>query len=213
MTFRTVRLIVPLVCLLTGASTVLVRKLALAKASRGKPSRTAPRARASATDGLVLTAALQDLSKSTELSTSSDADKKRLVLLHERTGMPDDLSFSSIENDLEGGEWAVPKAMLENLRLRNARMSSLRHIRLGKNILVTNLAAPRGFIDEAELDRRYPGWKAWVLTWLPGYSTERTKAVVRFDFGWSPHGASATYLLVRRKGKWKVQHREFHYRV
>lgn len=55
--------------------------------------------------------------------------------------------------------------------------------------------------------------KAWVQPFLPGYSKQRDQAVLRFWFGPTPHGASGTYFLVKRAGKWRVQWRDFAFYV
>lgn len=52
----------------------------------------------------------------------------------------------------------------------------------------------------------------WVQVAMPGYSKDRSKAILRFWFGPTPHGAAGTYLVERRKGSWVVLWRDFaHY--
>jgi ankyrin repeat protein len=51
--------------------------------------------------------------------------------------------------------------------------------------------------------------RAWVMVYLPGYTKQRDKAVLRFYLGPTPHGAAGTYFLVKQDGKWQVKWRDF----
>jgi hypothetical protein len=44
----------------------------------------------------------------------------------------------------------------------------------------------------------------FITTYAPGYTTDGTKALVRFRFNWAVHGADATYLLRLKQDKWSV---------
>jgi hypothetical protein len=54
-----------------------------------------------------------------------------------------------------------------------------------------------------------PEARAWVQVYLPGYSPERDRAVLRFAFGPTPHGAAGTYYLRKQEGVWRVEWRHF----
>lgn len=43
----------------------------------------------------------------------------------------------------------------------------------------------------------------------PGYSAHGGRAVMRFGFGPTPHGATGTVLLRKRDGVWRVEWRSF----
>jgi hypothetical protein len=58
----------------------------------------------------------------------------------------------------------------------------------------------------------HPGTKAYVSLGLPGYTKDRTKCVLWLSWGWTPHGASALYLLEKRRGQWVVVNRALIYR-
>ncbi len=49
--------------------------------------------------------------------------------------------------------------------------------------------------------------------WTPGYSNDRTLALVRLSFFWSMHSAESTYILQKEGKSWKVIFRQFTYYV
>ena len=52
----------------------------------------------------------------------------------------------------------------------------------------------------------------WVEVFLPGYSEDGKRAVLRFSYGPNPHGAAGTYLLAKTNKTWNVVWRVFaHY--
>ncbi|MDM4019420.1 hypothetical protein [Roseiconus lacunae] len=46
--------------------------------------------------------------------------------------------------------------------------------------------------------------KCLVQFWRPGYSDDGKRAVVRFYYGPSPHGAAGTYVLRYADGEWRI---------
>lgn len=54
-------------------------------------------------------------------------------------------------------------------------------------------------------DGKSPDTKCAVECYLPGYSTDRKTAAVRFHVSHTPHRAHGTALLVKEMGQWKVQ--------
>lgn len=97
----------------------------------------------------------------------------------------------------------------EHLAQRNPAPFSLADLRpVSKRILLR---------DESDVRRRFdrgftepPRWPGpWVQIYLPGYSKRRDRAVLRFWFGPSSHGAAGTYLLKKKDGRWKVRWRDF----
>lgn len=55
----------------------------------------------------------------------------------------------------------------------------------------------------------HPEACGWVSPWLPGYSKDGLRAVVRAWVGPSYHGTAATIFLERRGGRWMVQWHHF----
>jgi hypothetical protein len=53
-----------------------------------------------------------------------------------------------------------------------------------------------------------PSGSHFVIAWLPGYSKDGNTAVFRAPFGPSPHGATLTYKLAKKDGKWTVVWRD-----
>lgn len=56
-----------------------------------------------------------------------------------------------------------------------------------------------------------PKAQAYVQAYLPGYSKDRARAVLRIRFGPSAHGASATFFLVKEGYAWIVRWRRLAY--
>lgn len=59
-------------------------------------------------------------------------------------------------------------------------------------------------LKQLEFFSKYRDSKGYVDVWLPGYSKDGQTAVLRAWFGPTPHGASATYMLAKKKGKWTI---------
>lgn len=55
--------------------------------------------------------------------------------------------------------------------------------------------------------------RGWVQVYLPGLNETRDKAVVRFRFGPTSHGAAGTCFLEKLDGAWKVIWRDFAFYV
>lgn len=50
----------------------------------------------------------------------------------------------------------------------------------------------------------YPGAVGYVRLRMPGFATDGNTALVRFVFGPTAHGATATYMLVRTEHGWRI---------
>jgi hypothetical protein len=175
--------------------------------------------RATTRDFEVLAAALEDFALHNDIPPGRS--NKRLMVVNSKTPgrslsiLSDQMSFEFTQE-----KWQVPEELQDDLQKRNERPCSLKNGSLGKNVVEENL-------DEFEKDdpvkphfegtllfnlqKRYPGVEGYAWLWLPGYAKNRTTAVVRFSFGPTAHGAAATYLLVRKDGKWNIQNRHFAY--
>ena len=55
---------------------------------------------------------------------------------------------------------------------------------------------------------KYPRALGYVFAWLPGYAKDRQTAVFRASFGPTAHGATLTYLLAKKDGRWTVMWRK-----
>jgi hypothetical protein len=79
-------------------------------------------------------------------------------------------------------------------------------------ILVENLIAPspgKKNPKERTIDYRFrlkvlPHGSHFLIAWLPGYSKDGNTAVFRAFFGPTMHGATLTYKLAKKDGKWTV---------
>lgn len=52
-----------------------------------------------------------------------------------------------------------------------------------------------------------------ICTWAPGYSRDKTLAVVRLSIPWSIHSGDATYVLAKRGTVWTIVYRDFRWYV
>jgi hypothetical protein len=74
-----------------------------------------------------------------------------------------------------------------------------------KSIVVANLT-DKGRIGDSELFMNaHPKARGYVAPFLPGYSKDGTRAIVRAFIGPSDHGARVTALLEKRGDKWVVK--------
>ena len=102
----------------------------------------------------------------------------------------------------------LPEGNYWDLKERNTIRVSLGKPALGKEVVVMDLGQfPLDFGNfEEAVKKKYLGIEAtsYVQLWLPGYSSDGKTAVLRFAFGPSSHGASATYLMTNQGGRWIV---------
>jgi len=113
------------------------------------------------------------------------------------------ISATQLSADLHG-EWSVPEdARLDMERRTDARERfALQKGNLPAFIRLQDFESdpPGNYFDFA---KRSPEARCSISLWPPGYTADRQRAVIRFTFGPTPHGASAVYLLERRAdGLW-----------
>jgi hypothetical protein len=159
-------------------------------------------------DYSVIEAALSHFSALKEIGTYGNSRGADLIILQDKTpeksGM---LAVSQMSNDLDSKNKTIPTELGSNLRKRNVKSVSLigmkkRH----KKVVVDDLDKyPDGYKFWDAIQKQHPRAKAWAQTWLPGYSKDAKQAVIRFWFGPTAHGATATYLLVKQNHQWKVK--------
>lgn len=92
----------------------------------------------------------------------------------------------------------------------------------GSEVEIDALREP-GFVlidltNEPTLRQRFPrefeqkfGAAGYVKLWLPAFNADRDQALMHVAFGFTPHGASATYLLTKEHGRWVVTLRHIAY--
>jgi hypothetical protein len=110
-----------------------------------------------------------------------------------------------VRHETNGEDWSSVSAMLENLRQRNSESQALAwQPPSSLGVVVVDLSTLKSEYDFLE---KFPDTRCHVRLWLPGYSPDGQRALVRFSWGPSPHGATATYLLSRTDGSWHVRWR------
>jgi hypothetical protein len=102
----------------------------------------------------------------------------------------------------------------DDLRRRNPKklISLAGYKSPSPKILMENLLAPYPVAkdpEDAAIDYRFriadlPNATRYVIAWLPGYSKDGNTAVFRAFFGPTMHGATLTYKLAKKDGKWTV---------
>jgi hypothetical protein len=161
--------------------------------------------KATAQDAAALSVALQHFGVQKDAPSFVGRDGKTGVLVHSESAGPARLYLSDdqLRADTMGEKWEVPAELREDLRRRNARRVPLGELAFGKGAVTADMdkALRR---DDWRPPENHPHVRAYARVWLPAYSKDGRMAVVRFLFGPTPHGASATYLLTKRDGGWKV---------
>ncbi len=139
-----------------------------------------------------------------------------LVVLHART--PEGTGYlMSQQMRIDIGSHTLPSDVEGDLRRRNTPPDAKPDTYDAVTAFYTNLTFAAG-ITVADLsdkwggprfygafEKAYPKARGWLEAYLPGYSTDGTRAVVRAGAGPSPHGAMVTALLEKRDGKWVVK--------
>lgn len=113
------------------------------------------------------------------------------------------------EYDVHGkrvGKVAFDPALRESLKERNAYPVSIAWFR-PQSAKIKVVGAEDRKIRGVRRRLRQHSW-----LFMPGYSKDRTQAIVCFSFNWSIHPGQATVWLVKPNGVWKVTGlRDVHY--
>jgi len=131
------------------------------------------------------------------------------VCTPEKTGM---IRPEQMEHDV-GEEHSIPKGVQRDLLRRNekpgtydSQLASFAGLKFDQRIVVTNVTAVlEGDRFGQAFEQAYPAARAWVEAWLPGYSKDGTRALVRAWIGPSDHGAVVTALLEKKGDKWRIR--------
>jgi len=174
------------------------------------PVPPAPSGPTAGDDAAAITTAIRHFATQKVAFAFTAREAATLILVHEQS--PAGVVSGSergiqAETRLDG--WEAPADAIERLLRRNAEPVSLRTLPFGDGVVAADLGPIQPINWEPPAD--HPGAKAYAHVWLPGYSADGRTAVVRFLFGPTPHGASATYLLTRDDGGWAVRKWTFVY--
>ncbi len=114
------------------------------------------------------------------------------------------ISIDQLRGDLSREGWSVPEEARLDMERRLAAHDPFPVSVLPAYIRVLDFSTnPPGHFEFSE---RHPDAKCFISLWPPGYTADRSQAVVRFMWGPTAHGASAVYLLEFRDGAWIVIH-------
>jgi hypothetical protein len=158
-------------------------------------------------DLAVLEVALRDFVQNRDAWTVPISGGSRIVLHRTTLGKSGFLSNEQLAGEFAAGQ--LPAAAVADLQVRNtgeatipaAAFSQQRVIILGD---LSELPKDRTAWREA-FKNAYPGAAGYARAWLPGYTTNGKQAILRFSFGPTPHGATATYTLSKDdSGRWHV---------
>jgi len=142
---------------------------------------------------------------------------QKSIVLHTRT--PEKTGFlmsHQIRSDIRGR--TLPSDAEADLRTRNTPsnakpetydsvMASYTNLTFQPIIVLADLTEiwKEGRRRAAAFEKAYPQAKGWLDSYLPGYSRDGTRAVVR-AWGWSlAHGAMLTAVLEKTGDKWLVK--------
>ena len=182
----------------------------------------------------VLNAALTHIAGDAEFQAQRSYSGDRIIVHRATGGGSAFVRAAQVRSD--SAERALPEDALKDLETRN-NSSERVTLSAGDSYTQTNRAPapidalkpdsarvlirdlktlPRGrrYEFETAFHKAYPEAKAYVYVYLPGYSADARRAIVRLAFGPSAHGSMATYVLEKSaSGTWAVVWRKFVYFV
>ena len=158
------------------------------------PSHQAP---CDAADAHVLAAVLEHLAIAEHEFV---AGKPQISVLASSNGPSAYIAAHLVAAELGAQEAGQIQDLLPSLNARNQAVSGLPEICCPGATLLTPASPPPVFTRDLH-----------VGFWLPGYSHDCQRAVVRLSLSPTPHGATATYYLQRRASAWLVVWHEFSY--
>lgn len=167
-------------------------------------------------DAMVIEAALTNiLDDKTKDYGPTRNEGTRIVLLAKVSGRVSEYIDDQMNSELDEKKAnEIDFSMRKDFARRNHQEISIEDTKFGDSrILLVNpgLVFGENQQRDAYTYLRSKSAKCYVSTYLPGYSTDGTKAFLRFGFGPTPHGAAGTMLLKKLNGKWSVEWRDFAY--
>jgi hypothetical protein len=163
-------------------------------------------------DGQVLQALLLQLLTDSEFSMDRATKKGTMSVLHAQTLQETvDLRSDQMSNDI--GSHTLPGDAELDLLRRNCQSEAKPNAYVGVAASFTNLAFGAGIVvaDLSEVwnrdafEKAFPKARGWVRAYLPGFSKDGSRAIVRAEVGPSPHGATVTALLKKVGNRWIVR--------
>jgi hypothetical protein len=167
-------------------------------------------------DRQVLESVLLHLVADPEFDMTRVTTNGAVIVLHMRTPEKTGLLMSpQIHSDI--GSHELPSDVEEDLRRRNtppnakpetydAVIAFYTNLTFAAGIVVADLTdKTRGRRSSGAFEEAHPKARGYARAYLPGYSKDGTRAVVRTGVGPSAHGAMVTALLEKRDGKWVVK--------
>ncbi len=151
-----------------------------------------------------------------ELGNAKTEKARLAVVLSKKTCSHSGLGDNQLNGESRGNkDKLVPPDIIADLQRRNPGESlSLANLKpRNANIVVEDLSDKKESELEYEFNEKYPDARGYVKAWLPGFSKDGNTAVVRVRFGPSAHGATATYMLIKQDGRWRVKWRRTAYKV
>ena len=167
-------------------------------------------------DKAVFSVVLTHFAKQQVAGNASAEGVKKVIVVDSKSDGP---SFYLSEDQLNGEfyqeSWTLSAEMRSRLRDRNSQATSVTDLVHGENIVVDDLSKlPKSddiYAYSDAFDKKYPEAIRYISLWLPAYAQDGTQVLVRFSFGPTAHGATATYLLVKENGNWIVKHHKLAY--
>ena len=161
-------------------------------------------------DKAVFSAVFTHFAKQEVSGNASGEKAKKVIVINSKTKGPSGfLSEDQLNGEFYQETWTLPVEMRSQLRDRNSQSVSVTQLVHGENLVVDDLSKlPKDdiYAYSDAFDKKYPDAIRYISLWLPAYSQDGTQALVRFSFGPTAHGATATYLLVKENGNWIVKH-------
>lgn len=186
----------------------------LENARKAKAAKYAALGKLTETDRALIVAFIEDLSSyKGDVSWYGNRASSKVALIAETCGSISEYQDGQINSELDPAQAAqVTLDMRRHLMNRNFAPVSLADLRFSTpNVLM---------MKESDMPKGRSGFwgeaapaKGWVQLYLPGLNADATRAVIRFHFGPTSHGAAGTYLLEHSGASWKVLWRRFAYYV
>jgi hypothetical protein len=166
-------------------------------------------------DRQVLESLLLHLLSDTKFDVTRVPTNGAMIVLHART--PEKTGFlMSDQIRSEIGSRTLPSDAEKDMRRRNTPVDAKPDMYDSVKASYTNLTFAAGIVvtDLTEIWKRrrsccsfedaHPKARGWLEAYLPGYSKDGTRAVVRADVGPWAHGAMLTAVLEKQEDKWVV---------
>ena len=142
-----------------------------------------------------------------------DGKRSQIVLDSTTCGSSGFLSDDQLNGEVSPDEdRPIPADISADLRRRNPKQAfSLSGFKpTNPKILVADLS-DLNLVRWSDFENKFTDARGYVKVWVSGYSKDGNTAVVRASFGPTPHGATLTYMLVKKDGHWTVKWRKTAY--